>query len=316
MYIRTAEYPKPNRFLLHLSDTHIVGGHHRLLGSVDSEAHLRRVFDEFAEAHSSPDAIVITGDLADRGEPQAYTRLRAIVDPVSEAHGAQVIWVMGNHDNRASFRVGLLGEAPSMKPIDAVHDLDGLRIVALDTTVPGSHHGEISGDQLDWLAEVLAKPAPHGTILAMHHPPVPSVLDLAILVELRDQSNLAAVLRGTDVRSILAGHLHHATTSTFAGIPVSVASATSYTQDLNVSAGGVRGHDGAHAFNLVHVFEDSILHTVVPLGSHATVGESFSPEATAEKLARAGVRIEGVSESPDVTDSELRAFTEPELSVV
>ncbi len=316
MYIRTAEYPKPTRLLLHLSDTHIVGGRHHLLDVVDSEGHLRRLFEEFARSNSSPDAIVITGDLADRGEPQAYTRLKAIVDPVAEEYGSQVVWVMGNHDNRASFRVGLLGEAPSMKPIDATFDLDGLRIVTLDTTVPGSHHGELSCDQLDWLTGVLSKPSPHGTILAMHHPPVPNVLDLAILVELRNQSALAAILRGSDVRSILAGHLHYATTSTFAGIPVSVASATSYTQDLNVAAGGLRGHDGARAFNLVHVFEDSILHTVVPIGSHATVGECFTPEATVKKLARAGVRIEGASESLDVSDSELRALTQTELSVV
>jgi len=316
MQIRTAEYPKPNRFLLHLSDTHFVGGKYPLHGVVDSEAHLRRLFEEFAKSHSSPDAIVVTGDLADRGEPHAYTRLRALINPVAEEYGALVVWVMGNHDNRASFRVGLLDDAPSMKPVDTVYDLDGLRIIALDTTVPGSHHGEISSDQLAWLANELACPAPHGTILALHHPPMPSVLELAAITELRHQSALATVLRGTDVRSILAGHLHYATTSTFAGIPVSVASATSYNQDLNVAAGGARGHDGDHAFNLVHVFEDSVVHTVVPLGSHATVGESVSPSATAKKLALAGVRIEEAPQPSEVSDCELLALTEQELSTV
>src|SRR3546814_3750181 len=136
---------------------------------------------------------------------------------------------MGNHDDRASFREHLLpaeeAESPSA-PVDRVDELDGLRIVTLDTSVPGFHHGEISDAQLDWLAGVLSTPAPLGTILALHHPPVPSVLDLAASVELRDQSRLAADLRGTDVSAIIGGYLHYSTFATFAGIPVSVASAT------------------------------------------------------------------------------------------
>jgi Icc protein len=197
---------------------------------------------------------------------------------------------MGNHDNRASFRAGLLGQLPSMKPIDRVHDVNGLRIIALDSSVPGSHHGEIAPEQLDWLAEELSSPAPHGTILALHHPPVPSVLDLAVLVELRDQSSLAEVLEGTDVRSILAGHLHYSSTATFAGIPVSVASATCYTQDLNVPVGGTRARDGAQGFNLVHVYENTILHTVVPIGTYSTTSYT-SAEETARILERENVVI-------------------------
>ena len=89
--------------------------------------------------------------------------------------------------------------------------------------------------------------------------------DLAATVELRDQSRLAAVLRGTDVRTILAGHLHYSTFATFAGIPVSVASATCYTQDLTVPRAAPAGADGAQAYNLVHVYDDTIVHSVVPV---------------------------------------------------
>ena len=113
---------------------------------------------------------------------------------------------------------------------------------------------------------MLSVPAPDGTILAMHHPPMPSILRLATTVELRGQSRLAEVIRGTDVRSILGGHLHYSSTSSFAGIPVSVASASCYTQDLNVPVGGTRARDGARAFNLVHVYPDIVVHSVVPLG--------------------------------------------------
>ena len=105
-----------------------------------------------------------------------------------------------------------------------MHEVDGLRIVALDTSVPGYHHGELLTEQLAWLADVLATPAEHGTLLAMHHPPLPlPMIRAAELIELHDQHALADVVAGTDVRGILAGHLHFPTWSTFAGVPVSVA---------------------------------------------------------------------------------------------
>jgi hypothetical protein len=69
----------------------------------------------------------------------------------------------------------------------------------LDTSVPGYHHGEISGRQLDWLADELATPAPDGTILALHHPPIPSVLDLAVTVELRGRRGRRATTAATRV---------------------------------------------------------------------------------------------------------------------
>ncbi len=287
---RTAEYPRPDHFLLHLSDTHLLAGGNRLYGTVDAEDHLRQLLAELEASEGRPEAIVFTGDLADRGEPDAYDRIRAMVEPVAARLGAQVIWVMGNHDDRRAFRESLFAELPSSRPVDRVYDVNGLRVITLDSTVPGHHHGELTGAQLDWLAEELSTPAPHGSILAMHHPPLPSVLDLAVAVELRDQSGLAEVLLGTDVRSIIAGHLHYSSTGTFAGIPVSVASATCYTQDLNVPVGGTRGRDGARAFNLVHVYPGTVLHSVVPIGQYATL-DYIDAEETQRRLAVSGIHV-------------------------
>lgn len=286
-----AEHPRPRHFLLHLSDPHLVGGPDPLYGVVDSEARLSQLFEEVKASGARPEAVIFTGDLADKGDPEAYVKLRAIVEPACRELGAQVIWAMGNHDNRANFRRELLDQPASDAPVDHSYFLDGLRVITMDTSVPGFHHGELSGNQLDWLALELETPAPDGTILALHHPPVPSVLDLSVLVELRDQASLAAVVRNSDVRTILAGHLHYSTTASFAGVPVSVASASCYTQDLNVPVGGTRGQDRGQSFNLVHVYEHTIVHSVVPMGSSTTVGEYVSPEETARRLAAAGVRI-------------------------
>lgn len=287
---RTSEHPRPEHFLLHISDTHLVVDG-ELYGAVDSEARLRQIFDELEASGARPDALVFTGDLADKGESDAYRSLRAMVEPVADALGAQVVWAMGNHDDRTTFRRALLDEQGSADPVDIVYDVGGLRVITLDSTVPGHHYGAVSEDQLRWLADVLASPAPYGTVLAMHHPPVPCVQDLAVLVELRQQKALADVLAGTDVRAILAGHLHYSTSATFAGIPVSVASATCYTQDLNVPVGAQRGRDGAQAYNLVHLYEDTVVHSVVPIGTGTTVGTYVSADETARRLHDAGIVI-------------------------
>lgn len=298
MNTRTAEYPRPDHFLLHISDTHLLAGGGKLYDRVAADQHLRQLFDEFEASGGRPEAIVFTGDLADKGESDAYDRIRAIVDPAAERLGAQVIWVMGNHDDRDAFRRGLLGDAlGGYRPVDRVDDVNGLRVITLDTTLPGHHHGAITGDQLDWLAEELAIPAPHGSILAMHHPPVPSVLDLAVAVELRDQAALAEVVEGTDIRSIIAGHLHYSSTATFAGIPVSVASASCYTQDLNVPVGGTRGRDGARAFNLVHVYPSTVLHSVVPLGSFPAL-DWIDADETVRRLSADGISIADATTPP------------------
>lgn len=290
--VREAEYGRPTHRLVHLSDTHLVGAG-RLYGQLDAEARLQQILDELLASKAGVDALIFTGDLADRGERQAYSRLQEVVAPVATELGAQVIWVMGNHDDRANFRAEFLPQAPGTGAVNDVYDLGGLRVITIDTTVPGHHHGEIDEERLQWLAAQLATPAPLGTILAMHHPPIPCVQDLAVLVELREQARLAQVLRGSDVRAILAGHLHYSTTATFAGIPVSVVAATCYTQDLNAPVGSQRGRDGAQSSNLVHVYPDTIVHSVVPIGAYPTVGEAVSAHETARRLQAAGVRIPG-----------------------
>lgn len=274
------------RLIAHLSDTHFLAGGALLYGRTDTDSTVNRAMEQLERSGLRPDAIVITGDIADRGEPEAYRRVRGIVETAARRMGSELVWVMGNHDVRAAFRAELLDEGPPSAsssavgvtsgdadapadadaPIDRVTDCGGLRIVSIDTSVPGYHHGELSPDQLGWLSGVLATPAPLGTVLALHHPPIPSPLPLMSILELQQIDALAAVLRGTDVRAILGGHLHHATSGMFAGIPVSVAAATCYTMDVSAPARELTGVIGGQSLNLMHVYNDQIVHSVVPIG--------------------------------------------------
>ncbi|WP_341942412.1 metallophosphoesterase [Microbacterium sp. LWH10-1.2] len=270
--------------LIHVSDPHFLAGGARLGGRYDVEANFGRTLDAIRAVHPHPAAIVITGDLADLGEPDAYRRLRDAVEPVADALDTTVVWVAGNHDERPALRAGLLDLSPTEEPVTGVWDLDGLRLIALDTSVPGWHHGDLDRAQLDWLADLLREPAPHGTLLAMHHPPLPSHLPLFDILELRHQDELAEIVRGSDVRGILAGHLHYSSHGMFAGVPVSVASATCYTMNVALPAAEVNGMDAAQAFQLVHVHPDTITHAVVPV-TDADTGTYFSPEWL-ERMAR------------------------------
>lgn len=266
--IQLGQYPAASHVVAHISDTHFLGGGRPLYGTVPTDAHLLQALRQLEDSGVRPEAIVFTGDLADLGEPEAYTRLRALVEPVAERLGSTIVWVMGNHDERLQYSQHLFDvDGGTEDSQDRVHDIGGLRIVSFDTTVPGYHHGEVTDAQLAWLAEVLATPAPHGTLLAVHHPPIPTpLLEAMGMLELLDQGRLAEVIEGTDVRGILAGHLHYSTHSTFAGVPVSVAAATCYTLDLTAKDRLLSGVDFGQAFNLVHVYEDRIVHSIVPVG--------------------------------------------------
>lgn len=260
-----SQHPSAERVLVHISDTHLLDGR-TLFGSIDSDTPLRRLLERLVASGQQVDALVFTGDLADRAESGAYLRLRELVEPFAVQLGAPVVWVMGNHDEREPFSEVLFGGPATAEPQDRVCDLDGLRVIALDTSVPGYHHGELTPAQLEWLGNELASPAPKGTILALHHPPIPTPIELMGVIELQDQGALARVIERTDVRGLLAGHLHYSTFSTFAGVPVSVCAASCYTIDLLGNEGTILSAvPGGLSASLVHVYPDRLVFSTVPL---------------------------------------------------
>src|SRR5690606_11515999 len=153
-------------------DPHLLDGAARLNGRIDSTTRLRAALDQLERSTIRPDVIVFTGDLADLGEPGAYRKLRSAVEPVAHRPGAQLVWCMGNHDERAPYARELFDElehdgdgSHGVAPQDRVYDIRGLRIIALDTSVPGYHHGALEPEQLDWLRDQLMRPAEHGTLV-------------------------------------------------------------------------------------------------------------------------------------------------------
>jgi 3',5'-cyclic-AMP phosphodiesterase len=262
---RSTANPPLRKVVLQISDVHVLAAG-LLNGIVDTSDNLARVMRQIDAGGKVPDAVIFSGDLADKGEPNAYERFRAAVEPWVARMGIPAVYMPGNHDARPAFRAHLLGWEANEDPIDQVIWSDGLRIVALDSTVPGKTHGELRPAQLTWLAAELAAPAPLGTLVVLHHPPIPGPSEVLSQITLRDPAPLADAVRGTDVLMVLAGHSHHTSAGVIGGVPVWVSSATAYQMDVPVVGANqsIRGVPGS-AFTWVDVFEGSAVATHVPL---------------------------------------------------
>lgn len=231
--------------ILHLSDTHLYGDDDsRHYGIVDTRAALARVLDRAAELDAI-DVVIASGDLSEDGSGDSYRRLHAAIEPWAIKRGADVVYAMGNHDQRAGFEA-VLGERTGVSTVD------GFRIVRLDSSVPGAGYGEIEAEQLDWLRGILAESAPNGTVLVLHHPPVPASSSLLAALELRNPRELLEVCGGTDVRIILSGHYHHSVSTAVCGIPVVVAPGITNTTDALAHVGTERATVGS-GFALIEV---------------------------------------------------------------
>lgn len=209
--------------ILHLSDTHLVGDGSLHYGVVDTTAALDRVLARAAEVRRL-DLVVCAGDLSDDGSERSYEILRERIEPFAADRDAQVAYVMGNHDQRGGFEAVLGARTGTL-------DIRGYRIVRLDTSVPGAGSGRLDDDELDSLRRTLERAAPHGTVVALHHPPTPASSALLAALELREPERLLDACSAGDVRLILGGHYHHAFATTERGIPVAVAPAVANASD-------------------------------------------------------------------------------------
>ncbi|MEV2214998.1 metallophosphoesterase [Streptomyces sp. NPDC050997] len=260
----------PELTLVQFSDTHILPEGELMHGQVDTLANLEAAIEVVAASGAQVSTLLLTGDLTDSGSPEAYRRLRGAVEPFARRIGAAVVYAVGNHDERTAFRAELLdgqdddATGDGEPPLDRVHWAGGLRIVVLDSSVPGRHDGHLDRAQLDWLAAELSRPAPLGTVLVVHHPPLPSPVPTVHLLRLRDAGRLSAVVAGSDVRLIVTGHAHHTGSGMLGAIPVWVSPALAYRVDAMSPRGRLRGVESA-GFSRIDLIDGSLVTTALPV---------------------------------------------------
>lgn len=267
LMVPAGSQPAPTHVIAHLSDMHLIAGDALLHGHIDTVAQLRKALVRVEQSAQHFDALVLSGDLTDQGQPEAYTLLREIIEPVAERLGAPVIMTGGNHDERRALARGLYG-VDTDEPQDAVAMVRGLRIITMDSALPGFHHGGFSDAQYHWLARQLGQPAEHGSILVMHHPPIRYRSPLMQLLDFEDVARLRATLEGADVRAILCGHLHVTSFGTLGTIPVFVAGGVSYVDDAGAPRELLMGVDGPQSWNLIEVHAAGVVGTAAPIEQH------------------------------------------------
>ena len=181
---------------------------------------LRQVIEHLLAGPNGFDALLVTGDLADRGAAASYVRVRETLAEVQ----VPVYFAMGNHDDRASFSAVFPEAMFADGFVQYCVALPEFRLVVLDTLEVGRHGGGFCEVRATWLAARLAEAPDTPTVIVMHHPPFPA--GIAWMDPAPDEPWIrrfeAAIAAHSQVRAIWCGHLHRPITTNWRGIPVSI----------------------------------------------------------------------------------------------
>lgn len=226
--------------IVQLSDLHLVAGGKPAYGKVDTLDALHRASRHLERLDATVggiDALVITGDLTDHGEPEAY----ALVTDALKALHCPVYALPGNHDLREPMRAAFAG-MPAAGRLDQAVQVGPLRVVLLDDLVEHEPHGALEPGQLDWLDATLAAAAPHPTLVFLHHPPFSTGIAFMDAIGLREPEALEAVIaRHPHVRMVGCGHIHRSIVTQWAGVPCVVAPGPAHAVALDVRDNAVPG---------------------------------------------------------------------------
>jgi 3',5'-cyclic AMP phosphodiesterase CpdA len=221
-----------------LSDTHIKPEGRLAYRRVDTAPYLARAVQHVMDMTPRPDLVLGTGDLVDAGLPDEYRRLRAILAPLT----MPVYLIPGNHDDRAA----LVAAFPdhTYLPRDAaflhyVLEEYPVRLIGLDTLVPGRGGGLMCAARLRWLDARLQEAPTRPTMIFMHHPPFRTGIAHMDALGLDNAEALGDVIRRNhQVLCIVCGHLHRPIQMRWNGTLAMTAPSTAHQVALDLRADG------------------------------------------------------------------------------
>jgi 3',5'-cyclic AMP phosphodiesterase CpdA len=230
--------------LVQLSDPHITRPGRLLSGRIDTAAALRHAVARVLKLVPRPVAVLLSGDLVDQGHPAEYAHLQELLAPLVEA-GLPLALLPGNHDERGALQAAFAGQpgvhcgAPGAAAVQYALDLPGpLRLVVLDSLVPGRPEGGFDDAKLAQAQALLAERPSMPTLVALHHPP--HMTGLAGMDTMALQQGLAGfealIAAHPQVQRVVCGHLHRMTLGRIAHTAVISAPSTAHQIALDLAA--------------------------------------------------------------------------------
>ncbi|MGH7421465.1 MAG: phosphodiesterase, partial [Candidatus Rokuibacteriota bacterium] len=197
--------------------------------------HLERAVAHLNGLTPRPDVVLATGDLVERGEPAEYARLRSILDRL-----AMPLYVIpGNHDARENLARAFADRGYLPQDGGFLHytvEEWPVRLIGLDTLVPGAPGGRMCAERLAWLDARLGEGRERPTVVFMHHPPFVTGMPAMDGMGLEGKAEMASVIgRHPQVERVLCGHLHRPITRRFAGTVAATCPATAHQVALDLA---------------------------------------------------------------------------------
>lgn len=211
-----------------ISDLHMRRDEAPLNGMINARAYIQEAIDTVEMW--KPDAVLVTGDLTDTGAADDYATLADILSRLT----APCYVTPGNHDLHAPMLDAFSDHRylPKAAPLNWIAELGPVRLIGLDSVVPGAAHGALSSDTLGWLdAQLAASEAP--TLVALHHPPFETGLPGLDEIKCLNGEDLGAIIkRHPHVERVLTGHYHRTLQVRWAGTLGQIAPAVVHQTDL------------------------------------------------------------------------------------
>jgi 3',5'-cyclic-AMP phosphodiesterase len=202
---------------------------------VETNMFTERAFRALAAFTPRPDVVLLTGDLTEYGLDEEYAYLARLIGRILPM---PVFVIPGNHDRRENLRKGLAhlpGVTADPTYVQYAVDDYPVRLVMLDTLVPGSGHGALRPEQLEWLDRTLAAVPDRPTLIGMHHPPFACGIVHMDKINLRNAADFAGVIaRHTQVERIVCGHHHRPIVTRVAHATASIAPSVAHQVEMSL----------------------------------------------------------------------------------
>ena len=280
--IQLGQYAPPTHTIAHLSDTHYLGASARSTARSTPTALWPEPSNSSSARARNPERVVFTGDLADLGEPDAVSCACATrSSPRPTRMGSNIIWVMGNHDERGAVSPRPARRPEDAEPQDRIYDIDG----------PANHLASTARCRATTTANSPTPSSPGSPTCS----PLPRRTARCWRCTTRrcrrrstdhgDHRAAGAADRwptSSGERMCAASSPAICTTDprTFAGIPVSVAAATCYTIDTSAPRDTLLGVDGGQRSTSCTVYTDTGCTPIVPIGDFTQVAGSRASSST------------------------------------